>query len=225
MTTAKAAKIAKPKPAKAKKTSEPDFYSKNAEFLGQAFSLFCKGMSLPSVAAALEPEWPCVNLRSLQRSAKQNGWEAARASFLALHTQASASAEGLVPEIVMQLQRVRMTMEARGLIEVKDIYAYRQLAEDLMWYTGKHPKLKDQSPLAISGDAEIGALLEAIAEDEIVSGAWKRRRSHIERAYRDKVDALATVKADGKVDGKPGNSTQRHEGRKKSKSKKSAVAK
>lgn len=183
-------------------------YSQNPEFLGRAFSLFCKGMSLPKVADALRPEWPDVNERTVQRIAQDNGWEKSRASYLKLHSDAAASAEGLVPEIITQLQSLRTKMESKAHLSAPEIFAYRSICEDLLWYTGKHPKLKDATPLAVSGDVEVAALLEAIAEDDVVGGAWKRRRSHIEKAYREKLD-------------KATNSTQRHEGTKKSRSKKS----
>lgn len=190
--SAKKKSAAKGKGAKAE-AAETEFYSRNPEFLGQAFSLFCKGMSLPRVADAMGPEWPGVSVRTLQRLAKDNGWEKSRASYLKMYADAAASAEGLVPEIVLQLQKIRSALEARGLLDVKDIYAYRQLAEDLMWYTGKHPKLKDSTPLAVSTDVEVQALLEAIAEDDIVAAAWKRRRPHIEKAWREKLAAKETT--------------------------------
>lgn len=175
--------------------TDSERYSKNPAFTNAAFAYYCKGLSLPNVIAVLLPEWPEVSLRTLQRIAKENRWSEARAGMHALHTDAMKNAEGVLPECVAQLQRLCMQMEGRsGSLDHKEIAVYRKLVEDVMWYTGKHPKLKDSTPLAVSGDTDIAALLEAIAEDEVVAGAWKRRRAYIEKAFKEKLAAKEAAK-------------------------------
>lgn len=164
-------------------------YTENPEFLGQAFSLYCKGMSCAAIASALRPDWIEVSERTLQRIAREMGWEKSRASFLKYYMDAAASAEGLLPNVILSLEKLRMKMDAAKFLDTKDIYAYRQLCEDLLVYTGKHPRFSD-TPLAISSDDGLDAMLKAIREDEVLGAVWKRRRVAIEKAYRVNLDDL-----------------------------------
>lgn len=173
-------------------------YSDNPDFLGQAFSLFCKGMSCAAIVSALRPDWIEVSERTVQRIAKDMGWEKSRASFLKYYMDAAASAEGLLPNVILSLEKLRMKMDAAKYLDTKDIYAYRQLCEDLLVYTGKHPRFSD-TPLAISSDDDLEAMLKAIREDDVLGGIWKRRRVAIEKAYRGNLDELKSKSKSDKV--------------------------
>lgn len=175
---------AKPK-AEAEGNQEPK-YSSNLDFLGQAFNLYCKGLSLRAVTSALRPEWPEVSERTVQRIAKEQKWDEARASFMVLHAKAVASASSLMPEVILQLQRMRAKLEAKAFLSAPELFAYRSIVEDLLILTGQHPKLSDKSMLAVSSDADIKALLEAIAEDDVVGPAWRKRKAQIQKAYKQK---------------------------------------
>lgn len=172
-------------------------YSHNPEFVWSAWSLYSKGFSVAAVAKMIKPEWPDVSVRTLQRIAREQGWEESRANFMALYTKAMSSVDGVLPEVILNLQRMRAQLESRPSLSHAEIFAYRALVEDLLWYTGKHPKQKDDAPMAVSDDREVAALLEAIQEDEVVSAAWKKRRRQILKVYEEKL-ASSEKKQKGK---------------------------
>lgn len=163
-------------------------YTDNIAFLGQAFSLYLNGMSLVKVSAALKPEWPDCTARAVQRLARENGWEDARNSYVMARQQAIATAEGLMPKIVLQMEKLRMKMEARPL-SAADVFAYRAVCEDLLLYTGQHPKFKGEGSLVISTDKEVQALLKAIQEDEVVGAAFRKRKKEIQKKYEQNMKA------------------------------------
>ena len=160
-------------------------YSKNPEFVGQAFSLYCKGLGAGRIADALRVEWPEASERTVRRIAKTNGWEEARAGYLRLLAEAQKTTEGLLPEAILQLERLRVMLEGRlATLNFAEINQYRGVLEDLLMYTGRHPRLKAEAPIAVGTDAELKAFLEVLQADEFVGPALKKRRVKIEREWR-----------------------------------------
>lgn len=152
--------------------------------------MFCRGMCLAKIEQALKPEWPAVSARVLKRLEKLHGWERARASYLKLHTDAMASGQGLLPEIILQLQRLRNQMEGRlGKLQFTEVREYRGLCEDLLWYTGKHPKLAQDAPLAVSTDVEMRALMRAMQKHAVIGPMLKKHRSELKAAYNELIAA------------------------------------
>jgi len=164
-------------------------YSTNPEFLQQAFAHYCQGCSLAKIAVLLRPEWPTVNESTLRRVAKEHGWAEARAEYLMLYAKAFAKAENILPTIILDLLTQKAKLQARAM-NAAEFFAFNQICENLLIYTGKHPKLKDGSALAVSTDAEAQALFDVLREDEVIGPAWKKRRAKIQQAYNARLAVL-----------------------------------
>jgi hypothetical protein len=161
-------------------------YQQNPDFIGRAFSLYCKGLSIERVCDALRPEWPGVASRTVARIAKLNGWEKSRAAYLKLHAEATASAEGLVPEMVISYQRLRNSLEGRiHALGAQDLFAYNQVCDQLLWLTGKHPKLKNEAPIALVGDKEISVFLRVIEKHKVIGPLLKKYRGEIRESVEE----------------------------------------
>lgn len=187
-------------------------YARNPEFLGQAFSLYCKGMSCLKICEVLRVEWPEAAERTVGRIAQTHGWEAARAGYLRLLAEAQASAEGLVPEAILQLQRLRVTLEGRlPTLNYQEMNQYRGVLDDLLMYTGKHPRLKADASVvvAVGDDGELKAFLEVLQGDEVVGPALRKRRAVIEREWRRR---LADRSSDTKTQRKAGEKQEKSKG-------------
>ena len=175
-------------------------YARNPEFLGQAFSLFCKGLGCGKIAEALSVEWPGAVERTVRRAATAHGWDLARAQYLGLLAEAQKSVEGLVPEVILQLGRLRIILEGRlATLNAMEMSQYRGVLDDLLVYTGKHPKLRESTPIAVGTDLELKAFLEVLQGDEVVGPALKKRRVQIEREWKKRVEGAGAKSLDAKT--------------------------
>jgi hypothetical protein len=77
-------------------------------------------------------------------------------------------------------------MEARSSIKSHDVFAYNQLCETLLWITGKHPKFKDDSTIALTNDKYVKAFVDAIQTHRVLGPLLKKFRTEI----RERVDEI-----------------------------------
>jgi hypothetical protein len=161
--------------------------TENPEFVRTAFGHWLDGMSAARIARLMRPEWPAVSQAMVDRLARENGWRDSRAEYLALVTRVEADSRGLLPQVIMNLRRIQRALDARGHLNFMEIAQYRGLCEDLLWYTGAHPKLKHDGPLVISSDEQVTALMEALRGHKVIGPLLRRHRTELREAVEERL--------------------------------------
>jgi len=159
-------------------------YRKNSVFLKEAFELFCQGMSARKIADHLQDRWPGLCRQTVSKIVNKYQWEEQRARYITLRIDGADEKRKLLSEL--QACREKLYKIINGDQPNHQHFAqYYKALELIMEIEGIGKG--GASEIALSGDMEMNAWLEAVSEDKVVGPALKKRKAEIRKRFENKL--------------------------------------
>jgi hypothetical protein len=162
-------------------------YKRNPLFLGEAFNLYCRGVSLAKVAVRLKPEWPDVTVKALQRIAAEQEWRKARAEVIAEWAEMLKDREILVPQMIGDLKRVKRKYDAKPFLNGMETHAYTKLIDMILGLQGQDPRSQQNAPIVVTDQLQLNAFVRAI-EQVLGPQVLKSKKALIKRAFDEEME-------------------------------------
>jgi len=171
-------------------------YRTNSVFLKEAFELFCQGVSATKIADRLGERWPGLCRQTISKIVKEYDWEEQRARYLTLRIDGADEKRKLLSEL--QACREKLYKIINGPDPNHQHFAqYYKALELIMEIEGIGKN--GGSDVALSGDMEMNAWIEAVTEDEVLGPVLKKRKAEIRRKFEEKLKDKGLESASGKA--------------------------
>ena len=159
-------------------------YEFNSQFMRMAWELYCQGISSHQMADRMQKEWPGICRQTICKIINKYQWEEQRARYITLRIDGADEKRKLLSEL--QACREKLYKIINGDQPNHQHFAqYYKALELIMEIEGIGKG--GASEIALSGDMEMNAWLEAVSEDKVVGPAMKKRKAEIRKRFENKL--------------------------------------
>lgn len=156
-------------------------YEFNADFMKEAFGLFCQGLGPTAIVERMRDEWPVVCRQTVGKIVNKYNWKKKRVEFMDIKATGNEEKELTLKLINDEIERLERVCKSDDKSRV-----HSQLLNFLKFKAVLKGWIREENEsFVLANDLEMNRYLEAI--EEVLGEVYKKAKGEIKRVWEEKL--------------------------------------